>query len=104
MSRIGKSPITLPRGVEITTTGGQISVDLLQLYAENSDAQVHKWHHYIPLYDRYFSPYRNRPIRFLEIGVSRGGSLNLWRQYFGPAAVMFGIDINPDCSATLGRV
>ena len=77
--------------------------DLLQLYAENSDAQVHKWHHYIPLYDRYFTSYRNRPIRFLEIGVSRGGSLNLWRQYFGPAAVMFGIDINPDCATYNGR-
>ena len=26
MSRIGKSPIALPKGVEVTTTGGQISV------------------------------------------------------------------------------
>lgn len=60
---------------------------------------VHKWHHYIPLYDRYFGPWRNRPLRFLEIGVSKGGSLTMWRKFFGAEAVLFGIDINPACAA-----
>lgn len=71
--------------------------DLLDLYAAGSERLVHKWHHYIPLYDRYFSRWRNRSFRFLEIGVSRGGSLDLWRRYFGRDAVIFGIDVNPKC-------
>lgn len=66
---------------------------------------VHKWHHYLPLYDRYFAPYRNsgKPVRMLEIGVSQGGSLEMWRKYFGPEAVLFGIDIDPQCAAFDGE-
>jgi 23S rRNA U2552 (ribose-2'-O)-methylase RlmE/FtsJ len=37
------------------------------------------------------------PVKFLEIGVDRGGSLQMWRNYFGPQAIIFGIDINPEC-------
>lgn len=73
--------------------------ELLELYASGTERVVNKWHHYLPLYDRYFARWRNRPFRFLEIGVSRGGSLDLWRRYFGPEAVIFGIDINPKCAA-----
>lgn len=76
--------------------------DLLELYAAGSERIVHKWHHYIPIYDRYLSPWRNRPFRFLEIGVSKGGSLDLWRKYFGPEAVIFGIDIDKRCAAYNG--
>lgn len=31
--------------------------------------------------------------RVLEIAVSHGGSLELWRAHFGPTAVIFGIDV-----------
>ena len=71
--------------------------DLVDLFADNKDFLVHKWHHYIPLYERYFSSFRGRKIRFLEIGVSKGGSLQMWRKYFGDEAIIFGIDINPEC-------
>jgi cephalosporin hydroxylase len=36
-------------------------------------------------------------MTFLEIGVSKGGSLQMWQRYFGPLAQIIGIDINPDC-------
>lgn len=81
--------------------------DLLDYFVSNTGAVVHKWHHYIPVYDRYFSRFRGRPVRFLEVGVSKGGSLQLWRKYFGPDAVIFGIDIDPACSqfdGAAGRV
>lgn len=38
-----------------------------------------------------------RPLRILEIGVWRGGSLQLWRDYFGDSAIIFGIDIDENC-------
>jgi hypothetical protein len=72
--------------------------DLLEFFTGNEGAVVHKWHHYIPLYDRYLARYRGRKIRFLEIGVSKGGSLQMWRKYFGDEAVIFGIDIDPNCA------
>jgi len=76
--------------------------DLLEFFASNRGVVVHKWHHYIPLYDRYFSPFRSRPVRFLEIGVSNGGSLQMWRKYFGDEAIIFGIDIDPRCERLNG--
>jgi len=76
--------------------------DLAHIYASNRGYKVHKWHHYLPLYDRYFSTYRGRPLRFLEIGVSGGGSLQMWRQYFGQQATIYGIDINPECARLNG--
>lgn len=72
--------------------------DLVGIFAGVSGAMVHKWHHYIPIYDRYFARFRGTPVRFLEIGVSQGGSMRMWRQYFGPDATIFGIDIDPDCA------
>ena len=32
-------------------------------------------------------------MTFLEIGVSLGGSLEMWRNYFGPEATIVGLDI-----------
>lgn len=70
---------------------------LLDVFANHQGVVVHKWHHYIPLYDRYLSGWRGKQVRFLEIGVSKGGSLQMWRRWLGPEAVIFGIDINPEC-------
>lgn len=76
--------------------------DLLDLVVNNKYAAIHKWHHYIPIYDRYFSSFRGKKVRFLEIGVSDGGSLQVWRKYFGEDAIIYGIDIDPRCEKQNG--
>jgi hypothetical protein len=76
--------------------------DLLDIFVNNKDKVVSKWHHYIPIYDRYLSKYRKKKVRILEIGVSKGGSLVMWRKYFGDEAIIFGIDIDPDCGKLKG--
>jgi cephalosporin hydroxylase len=53
-----------------------------------------KWVHYFPIYDRHLSRYRGLPTRVLEIGVYRGGGLELLRHYLGSAAYLVGIDID----------
>jgi len=64
----------------------------------NTGRLAHKWVHYLPIYDRILAPFRGGPVTMLEIGVSEGGSLEMWRNYFGPNATICGIDINSDCA------
>jgi hypothetical protein len=58
---------------------------------------VHRWPHYFDIYHRHFSRFRGEAITFIEIGVFNGGSLPMWRNYFGPQATIVGVDINPGC-------
>ena len=71
--------------------------DLYSFYAQHHNSRVmHKWDHYFEIYDRFLSPIcRSNPV-VLEIGVQLGGSVEMWRHYFGPATRIYGIDINPD--------
>ena len=48
-----------------------------------------------PLRTRMRASSRQRPIRLLEIGVQSGGSLEMWKSYFGEELHLHGIDINP---------
>ena len=58
---------------------------------------IHKWTHYFPVYERYFQKYIDTPVLIFEIGVGKGGSLQMWKKYLGPHAVIVGLDINSDC-------
>ena len=39
----------------------------------------------------------------LEIGVHKGGSLDMWRKLLEPQAIIFGIDIDPTCAKFDGK-
>lgn len=81
--------------------------DMERVFHAHDGRIAHKWWHYLAVYDRLIGPYRagfpdaagkRRPLRFLEIGVSRGGSQQLWRKFLGPEAVIFGVDVDPACA------
>ena len=71
--------------------------DLEKYFRNNQGRLIHKWNHYFGVYERHFSRFRDKEITILEIGVSQGGSLQMWKDYFGPQAKIFGIDIDPRC-------
>ena len=72
----------------------------LRWYFDHNDGRlIHKWLHYFPIYERHLRPLRGRPVRMLEIGVSHGGSLQMWRHYFGRRGRIVGIDIDPRVAA-----
>ena len=50
---------------------------------------------YFQVYEELFSPYRNKKIVFVEVGVLNGGSLFMWREFFGVEARIIGVDFNP---------
>lgn len=76
-----------------------MSNDLEDHFYKNTGRLIHKWIHYFDIYDRHFKCYRNRPTTLLEIGVYHGGSLQMWKSYFGPSARIIGLDIDPRCLA-----
>ena len=50
---------------------------------------------YFDIYEFIFNSYRGKPITFIEVGVFNGGSLHMWREYFGDQARIIGVDFNP---------
>jgi len=72
--------------------------DLEKFFSTYDGPMLHKWHHYFEIYDRHFSRFRNTDVRIVEFGVSQGGSIEMWRHYFGPQAEIVGVDINPECA------
>jgi hypothetical protein len=58
---------------------------------------IHKWKHYFPIYERHFKDFVYKPVTFIEIGCGLGGSLQMWKRYFGPHARIIGIDRNAEC-------
>lgn len=56
-----------------------------------------KWHHYFDIYDRHLSKFVNKEITLLEIGITEGGSLQIWKEYFGFNCNVVGIDIREEC-------
>jgi hypothetical protein len=73
--------------------------DLERFFEANTGRLIHKWMHYFEIYDRHFARFRGGDVHVLEFGVSQGGSLDLWKDYFGPRCKIHGVDINPHCKA-----
>ena len=70
---------------------------LQNIFDRHTGRAILKWDHYFELYERYFSRFRGTDVVILEIGVYQGGSLQLWKSYFGADATIIGIDIHPSC-------
>ena len=64
---------------------------------KKSEKKSYKLKKYFEVYDEIFQNYVNKKITFVEIGVLDGGSLEMWRNFFGEDARIIGIDLNPNC-------
>lgn len=72
---------------------------LHEIFLSNGGRQINKWLHYFDIYERHFARFRGHAPVMLEIGVLGGGSLQMWKEYFGSGARIVGLDINPKCKA-----
>jgi len=76
-----------------------MSNPLSNFFDNKANHVIHKWIHYFDIYHRHFNHLRgHQNINILEIGVSHGGSLEMWNDYFGQNNVMiYGMDIDAKC-------
>ena len=63
----------------------------------NGGRPIFKLKHYLNIYEKHFNTFRNKDISILEIGVGHGGSLQMWKNYFGKNCTVVGLDICEDC-------
>lgn len=71
--------------------------DLEVFFYESMGNRSTKWRHYFEIYDRHLARFRGKDVHVVEFGVKHGGSLQMWKYYFGPCAHVYGVDINPNC-------
>lgn len=67
---------------------------LFQIYQATKYLSI-KHSSYFHVYEALFGKYVGASFTFVEVGVLNGGSLFMWRKYFGPNARIIGIDLNP---------
>ena len=67
---------------------------LFQIYKNLKNVSL-KSDTYFQTYEEMFNKYVEKEITFVEVGVLHGGSLFMWKEYFGKKARIIGIDLNP---------
>jgi hypothetical protein len=69
---------------------------------QNGDG-IFKWTHYFEMYERHLSRFVNSEVAICEIGIYSGGSLQMWKRYFGERCCVYGVDIEPACKSYEGN-
>lgn len=65
--------------------------------ARTSGRGIWKWMHYFDIYERHLRKFVEREVHIVEIGVYSGGSLDMWKDYFGTRCHIYGVDIEQAC-------
>jgi methyltransferase family protein len=88
-------PVDLPR----SSRGPNAERNALRSYfeAHRDGRGIYKGRHYFDLYVRHLAEFVGREIVVVEVGVYSGGSLEMWKSYFGKHATIHGVDIQEAC-------
>lgn len=82
-------------GASNTTTISMVeNLKIWKSYSESKYLSI-KHDSYFLAYEELLEKYIGKPITFVEVGVLNGGSLFMWRDYFGADARIIGVDLNP---------
>lgn len=58
-----------------------------------------KWENYFEVYENHLVKLMpEKELNIVEVGVQKGGSLEMWRDYFEPYVKVTGIDVDPECA------
>ena len=71
------------------------SLDVI-FYKYDTDKNT-KFHNYTRQYNTLLKDFRDKPIKYLEIGVLNGGSIKAFREAFKKSTCLLGVDIDNRC-------
>lgn len=74
----------------------QTLYEIFQSLDPEVDGASIKVQNYFEVYETFLSSRRDMPLKLLEIGIEKGGSLAMWKKYL-PNASIVGIDILQGC-------
>jgi len=57
-----------------------------------------KWKPYFAVYEKHLEWFGIDPFTLVEVGVQKGGSLELWADFFRENVTVIGVDIDPECA------
>jgi len=71
----------------------------LRNYFNRSQHSSDKWEPYFEVYERHLRRFliRNN-VHLVEVGVQKGGSIEMWSKYLPADAKITGIDVDPECA------
>jgi len=75
-------------------------IRLIDIFQSHKGLVTEKFPHHLEIYEWFFDKFRGKNIGIFEIGIREGGSLQLWRKYFGPEARIYGLDIQDKAALT----
>ena len=83
----------------VTNTSSNINdTNTLNALFNNYDTDKNSYfHNYTRQYDTLLKDFRDKPIKYLEIGVYNGGSIKAFRDTFLHSTCVLGLDINHEC-------
>lgn len=62
----------------------------LQEFFYKADHSSDKWEPYFEVYQRHLIRFIDQPITLVEVGVQKGGSLDMWAQFLHPDSKIIG--------------
>ena len=72
--------------------------ELREIFDNTLNHPSDKWESYFGVYERHLKDFRDREFNLIEVGVQKGGSLDMWANYFPKANIITGIDIDTECA------
>jgi len=96
---IYKSPLPIYSENGVIETSTYINdLELLEAVYSKYDTDKNTYfHNYTRQYNTLLNDFRDKPIKYLEIGVFNGGSVKAFREAFKKSTCILGLDINNRC-------
>lgn len=82
-----------------------MSNDLHRYFEAREDViEIQKSFAFREIYDQLLSKYRGKEVVLVEVGIGNGGSLQMWEDYLGSKARIFGVDLVDRSSLNTGQI